>query len=396
VAESADAVVDAAAAVIDARPDTQFLPVLRRANVRGALDMGMAPGVLPGRVALEDARDWYESRWAKVPATRGLDTEGILRAAADGRIDVLVLLGADPLSDFPDQDLAARALTGARTVISIDTILNASSRRADVVLAAAGFAEKAGTTTNIEGRVNTVSQRVTPPGTARADWMLATEIASRLGTEFGFSSPQDILDEIGSIAPAYLGLSIEALAASPDGIVLPLDLPVEEIVEETVEAVIDDVVAEIETEAGEPVDDFVDVLAMVDDDEFVAGSTPRLVSFVSDAPLPVPPLDSYAFRLIATRKLYDQGTIVQSAGSLAPLAPGTSLLVNPWDLDRLGVAESGRVTVRSSRASLTLSIASDPGVPRGAAALVMSQADVRVGELIDVGDPVTEIRIETA
>ena len=127
------------------------------------------------------------------------------------------------------QDLAARALTGARTVISIDTILNASSRRADVVLAAAGFAEKAGTTTNIEGRVNTVSQRVTPPGTARPDWMLATEIASRLGTDFGFSSPQDILDEIGSIAPAHLGLSIEVLAASPDGIVLPLDLPVDEI-----------------------------------------------------------------------------------------------------------------------------------------------------------------------
>ena len=135
---------------------------------------------------------------------------------------------------------------------------------------------------------------------------------------------------------------------------------------------------------------------MADDDGFVPGSTPRLVSFVSDAPLPVPPLDSYAFRLIATRKLYDQGTIVQSAASLAPLAPGTSLLVNPWDLDRLGVAESGRVTVRSSRASLTLSVTSDPGVPRGAAALVVSQADVRVGELIDVGDPVTEIRIETA
>ena len=400
VAESADAVVDAAAAVIEARPDTRFLPVLRRANVRGALDMGMAPGVLPGRVALDDGRDWYESRWTKVPATRGLDTEGILRAAADGRIDVLVLLGADPLSDFPDQDLAARALTGARTVISIDTILNASSRRADVVLAAAGFAEKAGTTTNIEGRVNTVSQRVTPPGTARPDWMLATEIASRLGTEFGFSSPQDILDEIGSIAPAHLGLSIEVLATSPDGIVLPLDLPVDEIAEEAIDAaideIVDEVVAEIEAEIEEPVDDFIDVLAMADDDGFVPGSTPRLVSFVSDAPLPVPPLDSYAFRLIATRKLYDQGTIVQSAASLAPLAPGTSLLVNPWDLDRLGVAESGRVTVRSSRASLTLSVTSDPGVPRGAAALVVSQADVRVGELIDVGDPVTEIRIETA
>ncbi|WP_285658781.1 hypothetical protein, partial [Helicobacter bizzozeronii] len=122
VAESAEAVLDAAGAVVVARPDARFLPALRRANVLGALDMGLAPGLLPGRVALDDGREWFAGQWPTVPAAAGLDTEGILSAAADGRIDVLVLLGADPLADFPDHDLAERGLAGARTVIALDTL----------------------------------------------------------------------------------------------------------------------------------------------------------------------------------------------------------------------------------------------------------------------------------
>ena len=87
--------------MLDAHPDAVFLPALRRANVNGALDMGLAPGVLPGRVGLEEGREWFAGSWSTLPAEPGLDTEGILRAAADGRLDVLVLLGADPLVDFP-------------------------------------------------------------------------------------------------------------------------------------------------------------------------------------------------------------------------------------------------------------------------------------------------------
>src|SRR3546814_5232377 len=83
--------------------------------------MGLAPGVLPGRVALDDGGQWYrDGGWPNLPAARGLDATGILQAAAAGRIDVLVLLGADPLTDFPDTDLATRALAGARTVIAVD------------------------------------------------------------------------------------------------------------------------------------------------------------------------------------------------------------------------------------------------------------------------------------
>src|SRR5262249_16458189 len=119
-----------AAAALSALPDVRFLSALRRGNVHGALDLGAAPGFLPGRVTLDAGREWFGSHWQKTPNERGNDAAGILRAAADGRIRVLVLLGADPISDFPDADLARRAFDGAGYVVAIDAFTSESSRRA--------------------------------------------------------------------------------------------------------------------------------------------------------------------------------------------------------------------------------------------------------------------------
>ena len=109
-----------------------------------------------------------------------------------------------------------------------------------------------------------------------------------------------------------------------------------------------------------------------------------------------PPLDAYSFRLVATRKLYDQGTLLQASSHLGGLAPGTVARIHPSDADRLGVTAGDRVVLRSARTSLTLPVHPDAGVPRGAVALVLNQLDARVGDLIAVDGPVTELRIETA
>jgi NADH-quinone oxidoreductase subunit G len=409
LSESVDVILDAATVLLEARPDTVFLPALRRANIHGALDMGLAPGMLPGRVTLDAARSWFAECWPTVPAQRGLDTVGILEAAAAGKIDVLVLLGADPLADLPDAELAARGLAGARTVISVDTLLNSSSQHADIVLAAAGFAEKAGTTTNLEGRVSSLSQRVTPPGTARPDWLLATEVAARLGADLGFTTHADILAEIGSVAPSHLGLSPELVGTSPDGVLVPAGLPAPlfddaEAVEEVDAAgavetgAAEDLTVEADAEATdpegsvEPID--ADLLAELDQAE-AAAAQPELVTFVPAPAVTAPPLDSYSFRLVATRKLYDQGTIVQAGNHLAGLAPGTSVRVSPYDFDRLGVESGGMVSVRSPRTTLMMPIHADAGVPRGSAAVVVNQSDHQVSALTDIADLVTELRIET-
>ena len=153
----------ALAAVLDANPNAKVLPALRRGNVVGALSVGMAPA---------DA-----------------DHDGLatLRAAADGKLDLLILLGADPLNDCPDVHLARRALAGARRVISIDTHPSESTKLADVVLAAAAYGEKRGTTTNIEGRVSTLADKVTTTGTARPDWMIAAELSLMLDFDGGLA-----------------------------------------------------------------------------------------------------------------------------------------------------------------------------------------------------------------
>ena len=129
LAESEEFIADAASVLLGGLPGATFLPALRRANVRGALDMGLTPGLLPGRTTIDAGRAGYERRWPGLPAQRGLDTAGILAAAAEGAIEVLVLLGADPLADFPDPDLARAALAAVPTIVAVDLFVTDSVER---------------------------------------------------------------------------------------------------------------------------------------------------------------------------------------------------------------------------------------------------------------------------
>ena len=154
LAESQGAAVAALAALLDAVPGAKVLPALRRGNVVGALELGLRPP------AGDDGPDGPD------------DGLGVLRAAADGKLDLLVLLGADPIDDCPDADLARRALAGARRVIVDRHVPQRLHRsRPTWCCAAAAFGEQSGTTTNLEGRVTTVAQKVTPRrhGTPRLD-----------------------------------------------------------------------------------------------------------------------------------------------------------------------------------------------------------------------------------
>ena len=101
-------------------------------------------------------------------------------------------------------------------------------------------------------------------------------------------------------------------------------------------------------------------------------------------------------RLVTGRKLYDKGTLVQYSPSLAPLAPGTRLRVNSQDLARLGLQTGDRAKVTSSRATVTIPVEADDGIPRGSAVLTFNQpGDIDPANLIDASAPVTELRVET-
>jgi NADH-quinone oxidoreductase subunit G len=421
VAESASTIVDAAAALHDALPEAGVLPTLRRGNVHGALDMGLTPGLLPGHVAVEDAGDWYQGTWDVVPDHRGLDATGILTAAAEGRVQVLVLLGADPIADFPDHDLARRALQKA-TVIALDTHRTASVELASVAFPAAGPDEVTGTTTNIEGRILPVTQKVTPPGTARADWHIAAELAHRLGRELGLESVEDIWDEIERIAPSYTGITAEVLkvAAGRNGVLMPLDeaqldelgstvtiasqrhgIDAGSAAAATAAAAADTdeerMEAQLEAKAQQSERVADDDAAPGADSGKAAGPTrPPLLTFARpDAATELPLVDAYGLRLIATRTLYDKGTQVATSRSLAGLSKPARIRLNPADLARLGLDAEATVSVSSPRGRVTLDAVADPGVPAGSAAMFVNHDGADPADLIDVSAPVTTIQVET-
>ncbi len=419
LAESADSIA-AAAGALAKLPGVRFLPALRRANVMGALDMGLAPGILPGRVGLSEGRDWFSRAWGTVPEGRGLDAAGILAAAAEGRIQCLVLLGADPISDFPDHQLARRAVAGAGFVIALDTFLTPSSRQANVVLPAASYAERPGTTTNIEGRMTRLGQKVVPPGVARPDWMVAVELAARLGPGLGTESLEDLWDEVERLAPSHAGVTRAVLADRHrrDGVVAPMaggqgsDAPPSGTgaadtgtgsreTAATEEPVVIDPMGTpglLETAAqGVPATEVAaahpEGLGSGGRDD--GGPRPPLLAFSTPADFSPPPLDAYSLRLVSRRTLYGKATLVQSSPSLAHLAPAATARVNPHDLERLIGGTGSRLRVRSRRATLVMEAVADVGVPRGSISIPFNAIGAGAGELIEVGRPVVEVRVET-
>ena len=202
---------EAVAAWVRTLPGAKLLPLARRSNTYGALDMGLAPSLLPGRVAIGLFR--LGGAWGEIPSTRGRDARGILDGLVAGEIIGLVLAGADPVRDVPDGALARSAIEKARFVVAIDLFLTDSSRLADVVLPAEGFSEKEGTVTNVEGRVQKVARVVPGPGQSRPDWSILDDLASRMGRPIGLDSPEAISKEISTVAAAYEGVTWEVVEA---------------------------------------------------------------------------------------------------------------------------------------------------------------------------------------
>lgn len=320
LAESPDHVMAAVATLLEAVPHARVLPVLRRGNVRGALSAGLAPQ-------------------ATVASVEVLD-----RAAA-GRVACLVLVGSDPLSDVPDLALAQRAMAGARRVIALDTHRSISTMAADVVLPAAANHEKSGTTTNLEGRVSAVAQKVTPYGTSRPDWMVAVELADLLGLDLGFVTIEQLRRRMVQQHPA-LGRAVAAVAGAPadsDGVLMA-----------------------------------------------AAPSGPPQVQQVA-----APQRNAYDFRLVVSRTLYDQAVGTATSPHLSKLAPGASLQVHPSDLARLGLGEGAQAKVVGAQATVVMVVQSSTGVPRGTVWAAFNQPGPDIRALIDAHASVCDVRVES-
>ena len=317
LAESPTHTMNAVSAVLAHTPTATVLPVLRRGNVRGALTVGLAPH--PGR-----------------------DAAAILESASNGHVDCLILLGADPLNDVPDADLARRGIAGAKYVVAIDTFLTQSAAHSDVVLPAAAYGEKDGTTMNIEGRITNVAQKITPRGTSRADWMIAAELALLLDHDMGVTTLSDVQKKMSQAVVGF-GDTTTAVAVKRDGVV-------------------------------------------------VLGVHATVTSVTAPA---VPPRNSYDFRLNVSRKLYDKAVGTVTSPSMSELAPGAGVWLHSLDLDRVGVAEGASVKVSNSHSSIILPVHVSDGIPRGTAFVPFNQPGADIRELIRRSDDVVDVRIES-
>jgi len=396
---------DASSILIDALPGTRFLTALRRGNVHGALDMGLAPGILPGRVSQAEGREWFTEAWGSLPPAPGMDTTKMLSEASEGRLAGLILLGADPLADFPDRVLAKKGLQGAGLVVAIDCFMTESAKLADVILPAATYGERPGSFTNLEGRVLRLGQKVTAPGVAWPDWMIASELAFRLGNDLGLDTLSGIWDEIERVSTAHAGVTSSLLASivAKDGVVVPV--AVGDATPQAPPAL--DPMAEPGIIASEPAwlsgrdaPEGTSVAGAAaaagpDEDAPRAGRPAALRPAPAGAAPPTPPIDAYSLRLVASRKLWDAGTGVQHSSHLSGLAAPARLRANPHDLTRLGHDSGSRVRAVSPRGAIVLAVDADPGVPRGSVALAFNAPGDSAADLIDATAAVTNVRLDS-
>jgi formate dehydrogenase alpha subunit len=189
-------------------------PIERDNNGQGARTMGCLPDYLPGYQRIEDerGREKFEKAWkVKIPEGRGLTALEMMKESLSRRIRGMYIMGEDPMSSFPNTQLVREGLSSLEFLVVQDIFLTETAKLATVVLPAVSFAEKEGTFTNQERKVQRIRKAIEPLGEGKADWQIIAEISSLMGYTMDYSSPKEIMDEIATLVPIYRGISYERL-----------------------------------------------------------------------------------------------------------------------------------------------------------------------------------------
>ncbi|MCW2276718.1 formate dehydrogenase subunit alpha [Heliophilum fasciatum] len=314
------------------RPGTGVNPLRGQNNVQGACDMGALPNVYPGYQPVTDeaVRRKMAQAWHVPPESLSLQTGltlgEMLDAVDAGTIKTLLIMGENPVVSDPDSDHVVQTLQKADFVVAIDLFMNETTELAHVVLPACSFAEKTGTFTNTERRVQMVRQAIEPIGEARPDWQIITELAAAMGQPFGYTDVAQIMKEIAEVTPSYGGISHERLAVTPQGLCWPCPAP---------------------DHPGTP---------RLHEQAFTRG----LGRFhgVSYLPPAEQPDDDYPLILSTGRRLfhYHTGTMTRRDPGLAALYSEEHLEMHPDDAQALGIGDGDWVQVTSRRGSMELAL----------------------------------------
>jgi formate dehydrogenase alpha subunit len=191
-------------------------PLRGQNNVQGACDLGGLPNVYPGyqAVTVPDVKAKFEQAWGVEGLSDqvGLTVTAMVDGASEGSIQALYVMGENPMVSDPDVNHVKHCLEELDFLVVQDIFLTETAEMADVVLPGASFAEKDGTFTGTDRRIQRVRKAIEPVGDSKPDWEIISELAQRMGGEgFNFGSPKDVTDEIASVSPIYGGVSYERL-----------------------------------------------------------------------------------------------------------------------------------------------------------------------------------------
>jgi formate dehydrogenase alpha subunit len=283
------------------KPGSGLNPLCEENNEMGVVEMGAAPEFLPGLIDVrnEAARQRLREAWKEeLPSAAGWSLTQMLEQARQGRLKALYLVGEDPLGSLPSSAGVRQALQSLELLICQDPFLTETGRLAHLVLPAAGFAEKEGTFTNHEGRVQRVRRAIEPVGESLPDWEIFGQLAAGLGYPLDYASAGEVTDEIRRLLPERR-----------DGQVDPAVLA---------KYLADVTAEELETRYRQA----------------AAGSVERAKG-------------GGAMTLVISQSLFHSGKLSRRASELMKIEPEGRLQMNPSDADRLGVEDGGLVRLRT-------------------------------------------------
>jgi formate dehydrogenase major subunit len=340
-------------------------PLRGQNNVQGGGDMGAIPNRLVGFqdwTKDTEVRTRFEQAWGvKLTPKYGLNVTEMMNAAERGELHALYAIGENPAQAEADQHRTEHILTSLDHLVVQDIFLTATAQLAHVVLpASSSWCEGEGTVTNSERRVQRVRKALEPPGNARDDLWIISELALRLGHDWGHPSAEDVWNEVRRLAPIFAGMSYQRLEREGG-----LHWPCFD-----------------ESHPGE-----LFLHSRLWQDPIVGPSAPFSV-VEHDPPLERPDAE-YPLTLTTGRRLDSYNTGVQTGGFTSPLRRGETLDISPEDAEQLGILDGDPVRVTSRRGSVVAPARLDRSLRSGLVFMTFHfQDEVRVNQLtIDETDP---------
>jgi formate dehydrogenase alpha subunit len=339
-------------------------PLRGQNNVQGACDMGALPNAYPGYQQVDDSRtqEKFQQAWGcSLPSSPGLTLTEIFKAASQKKIKALYLVGENPVLSDPDTRHVPEALGGLEFLVVQDIFLSETAQPAHVVLPAASFAEKDGTFTNTERRVQRIRRAIAPVTNCRPDWWITCQIARKMNANgFDFNHPSRIMEEIAQLTPSYGGMTYGRLENG--GLQWPCSST---------------------DHPGTPI---------LHVDNFMRGKG-RFTPLDYKPPTELPDND-YPFLLTTERSLYQfhTGTMTRKVQGVNALHGEERIEINPENAEALGITDGEEVKVISRRGNITARAKVTGASPPGVVCMSFHFAESPVNALTNPAlDPVAKI-----